>query len=78
MPFRMLEYYTLLKQKYPDKPIKQTVLFVGDGKPNMPDNLKVDNLSFSHSLIDIKTIDYRPIYRHSFTEHRNCLLFLSF
>jgi len=56
MPFRMLEYYLLLKQKYPDKPIKQMVLFVGDGKPNMPDSLQSDNLSFSYQLIDIKTI----------------------
>ncbi|WP_457624212.1 hypothetical protein [Persephonella sp.] len=61
MPFRMLEYYTLLKQKYPDKPINQMVLFVGDGKLNMPDSLQVDNLHFGYQVVDIKTIECKEL-----------------
>ncbi len=50
MPFRMLEYYLLLKQRYKDRTIKQLVLFVGDGKPNMETTIKTDNLCFSYQL----------------------------
>ncbi|WP_457624686.1 Rpn family recombination-promoting nuclease/putative transposase [Persephonella sp.] len=70
MPFRMLEYYTLLKQKYQDKPVKQTVLFVGDGRPNMPNSLQVDNLSFSYQLIDIKTISCEELLKSDSLEDK--------
>jgi len=61
MPFRMLEYYLLLKQRYPNKPIKQMVLYVGDGKPNMPNFLETDNLRFSYELRDIKDIECKEL-----------------
>ncbi len=61
MPFRMLEYYLLLKQRYPDKPIKQMVLYVGDGKPNMPSFLETDNLRFSYEIRDIKDIECKEL-----------------
>jgi len=61
MPFRMLEYYILLKQRYENKPIKQMVLYVGDGKSNMKNSLKVDNLQFHYELKDIKDIECREL-----------------
>ena len=61
MPFRMLEYYLLLKQRYPDKPINQMVLYVGDGKPNMPDFLETDKLKFSYEIKDIKDIKCKEL-----------------
>ena len=61
MPFRMLEYYLLLKQRYPDKPIKQMVLYVGDGKPNMPNFLETDKLKFSYEIKDIKSIECKEL-----------------
>ncbi len=61
MPFRMLEYYLLLKQRYPNKPIKQMVLYVGDGKPNMPNFLETDKLKFSYELKDIKEIECKEL-----------------
>jgi len=61
MPFRMLEYYLLLKQRYPDQPIIQMVLYVGDGKPNMPNFLETDELKFSYELKDIKDIECKEL-----------------
>jgi len=61
MPFRMLEYYLLLKQRYPDKPIKQMVLYVGDGKLNMPNSLETDKLKFSYEIKDIKSIECKEL-----------------
>ena len=61
MPFRMLEYYLLLKQRYPDKPINQMVLYVGDGKPNMPNFLETDKLKFRYELKDIKNIECKEL-----------------
>jgi len=50
-----------LKQRYPDKPIKQMVLYVGDGKPNMPDSLETDKLTFSYEIRDIKDIKCKEL-----------------
>ncbi len=61
MPFRMLEYYLLLKQRYPDKPINQMVLYVGDGRPNIPSSLETDNLRFSYEIRDIKDIKCKEL-----------------
>ncbi len=61
MPFRMLEYYLLLRQRYPDKPIKQMVLYVGDGRLNMPSSLETDNLRFSYEIRDIKDIECKEL-----------------
>ncbi len=61
MPLRMLGYYLLLKQRYSDKPIKQMVLYVGDGNPNMPNFLETDNLRFSYEIRDIKDIECKEL-----------------
>ncbi len=57
----MLEYYLLLKQRYPDKTIKQMVLYVGDGKPNMQNYLETDKLKFSYEIKDIKDIECKEL-----------------
>jgi len=70
MPLRMLEYYMLLKQRYPNKPIKQMVLYVGDGKPNMENTIKTDNLNFSYQLKDIKQIKCKELLESSSLEDK--------
>ena len=65
MPFRMLEYYLLLKNKYPDRPIRQMVLFVGEGAPKMENRIEERNLSFSYELKDIKEINCRELLESS-------------
>jgi len=70
MPFRMLEYYLLLKSKYSDKPIRQMVLFVGDGAPKMENGIKEENLSYSYELRDIKEIDCKELMESSDLEDK--------
>ena len=61
MPFRMLEYYLLLMQAYPDREINQTVLYVGEGAPRMENSIKRKRLSYSYELRDIKEISCREL-----------------
>jgi len=70
MPFRMLEYYLLLKQRYTNKPIKQMVLYVGDGKPNMENTLELDNLKFTYKLKDIKEIECKELLESNSLEDK--------
>ena len=63
MIFRMLEYYFLLKQKYYDRPVKQIVLYVGDGKPIMQNVLEADSLKFQYELRDIKEIECNELLK---------------
>ncbi len=56
MPFRMLEYYTLISRKYPSKEIIQMVLYVGEKPLNMQNKLEKKNLKFNYILKDIKQI----------------------
>jgi len=61
MPLRMLEYRVLLMQKYPNREIRQMVLFVGDGAPKMESSINDKNLSFSYELRDIKELSCREL-----------------
>ena len=70
MIFRMLEYYTLLKQKYKNKKVKQMVLYVGDGKPNMQNTLKTDNIKFSYEIKDIKDIECKELLQSDSLEDK--------
>ena len=56
MPFRMLEYYLLIREKFKTNNISQMVLFVGE-KLSMPNEIKENNLKFSYNLKDIKEIN---------------------
>ena len=56
MPYRMLEYYVLLKQRYRERPIIQMVLYAGEGKPRMENSLKDNGISYSYLLKDMKEI----------------------
>jgi len=61
MPIRMLEYFVLLMQKYPDREIYQMVLYVGEGTPRMENSINRKNLSFSYELKDIKEIHCKEL-----------------
>ena len=56
MPFRMLEYFVLISSKYPNRNIKQMVLYVGEKPLNMKDSIETENLSYSYKLMDIREI----------------------
>lgn len=61
MALRMLEYYTLIKSKYPDRVIIQQVLYVGDEPLNMKDNLEFENLTFKYKLVNIQDISCKEL-----------------
>jgi len=44
MPFRMLEYWTLLKQRYPGRKVRQMVLYVGGGTSGMKSSQLEDKI----------------------------------
>ncbi len=61
MHIRMLHYYVLIKEKYKDKPIIQMVLYVGDGKINMPSELTDHLIHYRYMLRDIKEIECKEL-----------------
>ncbi len=61
MPVRMLEYYLLLMQAYPDKEINQMVLYVGEGTPRMENSIRRKRLIYSYKLRDIKEISCKEL-----------------
>ncbi len=61
MPFRMLEYYSLLKSRHPDREIRQMVLYVGEKSPRMENTIKTDRISFEYDVVDIKEIKCKEL-----------------
>ena len=61
MPFRMLRYYLAIWERYPNNPIKQLLVYVGNRKLRMKSRLKLRNLSFSYEILDIRQIDCRVL-----------------
>ena len=57
MPFRMLEYFLLLRYKFKTDNIYQMVLYVGENPLNMKNNIALKNLIFNYELKDIREID---------------------
>ena len=70
MPLRMLEYRILLMQKYPNREIRQMVLYVGDGAPRMENSINQKNFSFSYELRDIKEISCKELMESSQLEDK--------
>jgi len=61
MPFRMLRYYIAILERYPNSPIKQLLVYVGNRKLRMKSRLRLRNLSFSYEILDIRQIDCRVL-----------------
>ncbi|WPM32579.1 Rpn family recombination-promoting nuclease/putative transposase [Hydrogenobacter sp. T-2] len=57
MPFRMLRYYLAIWERYPNSPIKQLLVYVGNRKLRMKSKLRLRNLTFSYEMLDIRQID---------------------
>jgi len=70
MSLRMLEYRVLLMQKYPNREIRQMVLYVGDGAPRMESSINERNLSFSYELKDIKELSCKELMESSQLEDK--------
>ncbi len=61
MPFRMLRYYLAIWERYPNSPIKQLLVYVGNRKLRMKSRLRLRNLSFSYEILDIRQIDCKVL-----------------
>jgi hypothetical protein len=57
MPLRMLVYRALFTERY-QLPMRQFVIYLGEGECTMPNELVLENLDFRYSVIAINTIDY--------------------
>jgi hypothetical protein len=62
MVTRMLNYLSMLLMKY-ELPVKQYVIFIGEGKSKMPNRIQSEMLDFRYHLISISTIDFRIFLR---------------
>ncbi len=61
MPFRMLRYYLAILERYPNSPIRQLLVYVGNRKLRMKSRLRLRNLTFSYEILDIRQIDCKVL-----------------
>ncbi|MBF0148278.1 MAG: DUF4351 domain-containing protein [Magnetococcales bacterium] len=61
MDWRMLMYHTLIRQQYPDRVLRQKLLYVGDARWNQQVGIEEERLSFQYDLVDIRDIDCREL-----------------
>ena len=60
MPWRMLEYYGLLSQRYEQQPL-QHVLYVGERPMTLVTQIDHTTLSFQYEAIDVRILDGQPL-----------------
>ena len=58
MIFRMAEYWVMLYRKY-NIPVRQYVIYIGTGIPDMADHIHSGRIFFHYALIALSTVDYR-------------------
>ncbi len=58
---RALRYYLAILERYPNSPIKQLLVYVGNRKLRMKSRLRIRNLTFSYEILDIRQIDCRVL-----------------
>jgi predicted transposase YdaD len=74
MPWRMLEYYGLLYQRYGQQPL-QHVLYVGERPMTLVAQIDHATLLFEYGAIDVRTLDGQPLL-HSTVLEDNILALL--
>lgn len=57
MPWRMLEYYALIRGAYPEAPLLQTLLYVGEEPPRFTTIIEERSLRFYYTVRDIREFD---------------------
>jgi predicted transposase YdaD len=57
MAWRMLLYYSLIRQKYPTRTLVQKVLYVGEQRWRESAGIAEPDLSFRYQVVDIRDID---------------------
>ncbi|MBF0437466.1 MAG: DUF4351 domain-containing protein [Magnetococcales bacterium] len=61
MEWRMLMYYSVIRQRYPNRILIQKVLYVGLQEWQSGSSIEEPNLSFHYEVIDIRSIDCREL-----------------
>ena len=61
MDWRMLMYYTFIRQQYPNKVLIQKVLYVGEARWKPQVGIEEPNLSFRYEVVDIRDIDCQEL-----------------
>ncbi|MGN7613822.1 DUF4351 domain-containing protein [Magnetococcales bacterium HHB-1] len=61
MEWRMLEYYSLIRQLYPNAEIIQRVLYVGPGTPKFKTKIDEGGIHFEYQVVNIIDIDCREM-----------------
>lgn len=69
MAYRMAEYLVMLLRIY-RLPVKQFVIYIGEGNAEMPTVLINENSYFSYQLITLSSIDYRLFLNSANTEEK--------
>ena len=67
MPWRMLEYYGLLYQRYGQQPL-QHVLYVGERPMTLVAQIDHTTLLFEYEAIDVCTLDGQPLLHSTVLE----------
>ncbi|HWK08166.1 MAG TPA: Rpn family recombination-promoting nuclease/putative transposase [Puia sp.] len=57
MVFRMAEYFIMLYRRY-RLPVRQYVIYIGEGSPGMADHFHSNQMDFKYQLIVFSTVDY--------------------
>ena len=69
MAFRMAEYYIMLLRRY-ELPVRQYVIYIGEGIPAMTDCIYSGAMKFKYELIALSTIDYHLLLRSDNPEEK--------
>ncbi|MBF0147254.1 MAG: DUF4351 domain-containing protein [Magnetococcales bacterium] len=68
MDWRMLMYYSLIRQRYPSRVLVQKVLYIGLNEWHPGSAIEEPSLSFRYEVVDIRNIDCRELMDSSSLE----------
>jgi predicted transposase/invertase (TIGR01784 family) len=69
MVFRMAEYHIMLLRRY-ELPVRQYVIYIGEGNPTMRDYIHSGSMNFTYPLILLSRIDYHLLLRSDNPEEK--------
>ena len=77
MVFRMAEYYIMLLRKYA-RPVRQYVIYIGDGSPTMADHIRSEPMIFKYQLVALSAVDYHLFLRSNNPEEKMLAILADF
>jgi predicted transposase/invertase (TIGR01784 family) len=77
MVFRMAEYYVMLLRRY-ELPVRQYVIYIGEGSPSMATHIRSEHLHFDYQLIALSAVDYHLLLRSDNPEEKMLAILANF